>query len=116
MVVHNMLRMKAVATTVCAPFLYPNISSSLASSPYPPGSNSLTSGLETLNLNNMKPDVMDEALKAFWSVAKRQAPKARGPADRAGRPELYPPGPMYPPRRNGPPYGPGASSPSHQWR
>lgn len=42
-------------------------------SPLPSGSNALATNLETLNLNNMQPEVMNAAWKAFWSVAQEPA-------------------------------------------
>jgi len=56
-----------------------------ARSPVPSGSNSLATGLETLNINNMKPDVMNAAWKAFWSVAQSSpGPPANGGTGRPG--------------------------------
>jgi hypothetical protein len=92
-------------------YLQSLIASNLASSPYPSNSHSISTGLETMNLNNMKPDVMGEALKAFWNAARsNQQPEHHG------GPSYHQPGhhnrPSAYPRRGQHP----ASSPSSRWR
>jgi len=87
------------------------------SSPYPNNSQSLSTGLETLNLNklNMKSgDVMNQALKAFWTAAHAQESNDRRPV--APQPSLYPPGqrPRNYQRRGGPPQD--APPSSSRWR
>ncbi|CAD5216271.1 unnamed protein product [Bursaphelenchus xylophilus] len=83
-----------------------------AHSPLPSGSNSLATGLETLNLNNMNADAMNAQWKVYWSAGHGGHGSATPPGQQFIRGAAPPPG-LYPlPGRPARPMGKGSRG---QW-